>query len=138
MPILSKATRCCFHKIMPCEDCGINIEEITPRMFSFNNPYGACPTCMGLGSKLEIDPDQIIPNKNLSIMDGAIKASGWGGIDPGSISRMYFDAIAQKYGFKMTDKIKDLPKDGLNAILYGTKGEKLELFWRARRRRRPL
>ena len=90
-----------FSQNYACEDCGVSIEELTPRMFSFNNPYGACPTCMGLGSQLKVDPDLIIPNKSLSILDGAITASGWNHIKSDGISRMYFEALAKKYRFKL-------------------------------------
>ena len=112
-----------------CEDCGISMPELSPRMFSFNNPYGACPHCAGLGFQLKVDPDLIIPNRSLSIMDGAIQASGWGNVRSDSISKMYFDALAQRYHFKLTDPIEKLPEAGLNAILYGTKGEKLKLYY---------
>ncbi|NLF35312.1 MAG: excinuclease ABC subunit UvrA, partial [Clostridiales bacterium] len=118
-----------FSQNYACEDCGISIEELTPRMFSFNNPYGACPTCTGLGSQLKVDPELIIPNKSLSILDGAITASGWNNIKGDSISRMYFDALAKKYGFKLTTPVKDLPEGVLDIILYGTKGEKLKLTY---------
>ena len=83
-----------FSQNYACEDCGISIEELAPRMFSFNNPFGACPTCTGLGVQLKVDPDRIIPNREMSIMDGAIVASGWSNIKGDSISRMYFEALA--------------------------------------------
>lgn len=118
-----------FSQSYACPDCGISIEELTPRMFSFNNPYGACPTCTGLGNQLKADPDLIIPNPNLSIMDGAIAASGWQNIKGDSIARMYFEALAKKYHFKLTTPIKDLPKEVLDVILYGTKKEKLTLTY---------
>ena len=116
-----------FSQNYACEHCGIAIEELTPRSFSFNNPYGACPTCTGLGSLLRADPDIIIPNDTLSIADGAISASGWGSIKDDSIARMYFDALSKKYKFKLTTPIKDLPPEVMDVILYGTKGEKLTL-----------
>ena len=118
-----------FSQNYACEDCGVSIEELTPRMFSFNNPYGACPTCMGLGSQLKVDPDLIIPNKSLSILDGAITASGWNHIKSDGISRMYFEALAKKYRFKLTDPVEKLSPEVLDIILYGTKGEKLELHY---------
>ena len=118
-----------FSQNYACEDCGISIEELSPRMFSFNNPFGACPTCTGLGSQLKVDPDLIIPNKELSILDGAITASGWNNIKGDSISRMYFDALSKKYGFKLTTPVKDLPEEVMDVILYGTKGEKLKLTY---------
>ena len=118
-----------FSQNYACEDCGISIEELSPRMFSFNNPFGACPTCTGLGAQLKVDPDLIIPNKELSILEGAITASGWNNIKGDSISRMYFDALSKKYGFKLTTPVKELPPEVLDIILYGTRGEKLKLTY---------
>ena len=118
-----------FSQNYACEDCGISIEELTPRMFSFNNPFGACPTCTGLGVQLKVDPDLIIPNRELSILDGAITASGWNNIKGDSISRMYFEALSKQYKFKLTTPVKDLPAEVLDVILYGTKGEKLKLTY---------
>ena len=118
-----------FSQNYACEDCGISIEELTPRMFSFNNPFGACPTCTGLGSQLKVDPALVIPNPNLSILEGAITASGWNNIKGDSISRMYFDALAKQYKFKLTTPVKDLPREIVDIILYGTKGEKLKLTY---------
>ena len=112
-----------------CEDCGVSMPELSPRMFSFNNPYGACPHCAGLGFQLKVDPDLIIPNRSLSILDGAIQASGWGSIRNDSISRMYFDALAERYRFRLTDPVEKLSPAALDAILYGTKGEKLKLYY---------
>ena len=116
-----------FSQNYACEDCGVSIEELSPRMFSFNNPYGACPACTGLGSQMKIDPDRIIPNRALSILEGAITASGWNHIKSDGISRMYFDALAKKYKFKLTDPVEKLSKEVVDVILYGTKGEKLTL-----------
>ena len=118
-----------FSQNYACEDCGISIEELTPRMFSFNNPFGACPTCTGLGSQLKADPDLIVPDKSLSILEGAIQASGWNNIRGDGISRMYFDALAKKYHFSLTDPWETLPEDVRSIILYGTGGEKLELHY---------
>ena len=118
-----------FSQNYACENCGISIEELAPRLFSFNNPYGACPTCTGLGVQLLVDPQLIMPNPNLSIMDGGICASGWGNVKGDSISRMYFDALARRYHFKLTEPIKNIPKEAIDAILYGTKGEKLQLHY---------
>ena len=118
-----------FSQNYACEDCGISIEELAPRLFSFNNPYGACPTCTGLGVQLLVDPQLIMPNPNLSIMDGGICASGWGNVKGDSISRMYFEALARRYHFKLTEPIKNLSKEAIDAILYGTKGEKLQLHY---------
>ena len=118
-----------FSQNYACEDCGISIEELTPRMFSFNNPFGACPTCTGLGSQLKADPDLIVPDKSLSILEGAIQASGWNNIRGEGISRMYFDALAKKYHFSLTDPWETLPEEVRSIILYGTGGEKLELHY---------
>ena len=118
-----------FSQNYACEDCGISIEELSPRMFSFNNPYGACPTCTGLGAQLKVDPDLIIPNRKLSILEGAITASGWNNIKGDSISRMYFEALSKKYGFKLTTPVEELPEEVMDVILYGTKGEKLKLTY---------
>ena len=118
-----------FSQNYACEDCGVSIEELTPRMFSFNNPFGACPTSMGLGAQMKLDPDLIIPNKNLSIIEGAITASGWSNIKSDGISRMYFDALAKKYKFKLNTPVKELPKEVMDVILYGTDGEKLTLHY---------
>ncbi len=116
-----------FSQNYACEDCGVSIEELTPRMFSFNNPFGFCPTCNGLGSQKKVDPDRIIPNRSLSILEGAITASGWNHIKSDGISRMYFDALAKKYKFKLTDPVEKLSDEVMDIILYGTKGEKLTL-----------
>ena len=118
-----------FSQNYACEDCGVSIEELTPRMFSFNNPFGACPTCTGLGNQLKVDPDLIIPNRNLSLIEGAITASGWNSIKSDGISRMYFDALAKKYKFKLNTPIKDLPEEVIHVLLYGTNGEKLTLYY---------
>ena len=118
-----------FSQNYACEDCGISIEDLTPRMFSFNNPFGACPTCTGLGSQLKVDPALIIPNRNLSILEGAITASGWNNIKGDGISRMYFDALSKKYHFKLNVPVKDLSDEIMDIILYGTKGEKLKLTY---------
>ena len=116
-----------FSQNYACEDCGISIEELSPRMFSFNNPFGACPTCTGLGSQLKVDPTLVIPNPALSLLDGAICASGWSNIRGDGISRMYFEALAKKYHFSLRDPVETLPPAVMDIILYGTKGEKLEL-----------
>ena len=118
-----------FSQNYACEDCGISIEELSPRSFSFNNPYGACPTCSGLGSQMKVDPDIVIPNKDLSILEGAICASGWNNIRGDGISRMYFDALAKQFKFKLDTPVKKLPPEVLDIILYGTKGEKLTLHY---------
>ena len=116
-----------FSQNYACDDCGISIEELTPRMFSFNNPYGACPVCTGLGKQMRVDPDRIIPNKKLSIRQGAIRASGWGNAEPGTISYMYFSALGKKHGFTLDTPIDALDKQALHELLYGTGEEPLEL-----------
>ena len=127
--VLSEDRDILFSQNYACEDCGVSIEELTPRMFSFNNPYGACPTCTGLGSQLKVDPALIIPDEDKSILDGAIQASGWNNIRGDGISRMYFDALAKKYRFKLTTPWRELSKEVRDIILYGTKGDKLELHY---------
>ncbi len=116
-----------FSQNYACEDCGISIEELTPRMFSFNNPFGACPTCTGLGFQLKCDPDLVIPDKKKSLLDGAIAAYGWNNVRGDSIARMYFDALAKKYHFNLETPVGELSDEVVDVILYGTKGEKLRL-----------
>ena len=118
-----------FSQNYACEHCGVSIEELAPRLFSFNNPAGACPTCTGLGMQMLVDPELILPNPNLSLMDGAITASGWGNLRGDSISRMYFDALAKRYHFKLTQPVKELSEEARHAILYGTGGEPLLLHY---------
>ena len=125
--VLQEEREILFSQNYACEDCGISIEELSPRMFSFNNPFGACPTCTGLGSQLKVDPTLVIPNPALSILDGAICASGWSNIRGDGISRMYFEALAKKYHFSLRDPVETLSPAVMDIILYGTKGEKLEL-----------
>ena len=127
--ILQEERDILFSQNYACEDCGVSIEELAPRMFSFNNPYGACPTCTGLGSQLKVDPMLIIPDEEKSILEGAIQCSGWNNIRGDGISRMYFDALAKKYKFKLTTPWKDLKPEIRDIILYGTKGENLELHY---------
>lgn len=116
-----------FSQNYACPEHGVSIEELTPRMFSFNNPYGACEKCTGLGVFKKIDPDMIIPNKELSIMQGAIKASGWNSLDESSIAMMYYKAISETYGIPLDVPVKDLDKDAVDIFLYGTQGQKLKL-----------
>ena len=116
-----------FSQNYACPEHGASVDELTPRMFSFNNPFGACETCTGLGTFLKVDPDLIIPNKKLSIRDGAIRASGWTNAEGGTIAQMYYEALGKKYGFTLDTPICDLSKKALDALLYGTKGEKLHM-----------
>ncbi|MDY4507210.1 MAG: excinuclease ABC subunit UvrA [Candidatus Faecousia sp.] len=118
-----------FSQNYACEDCGISLTELEPRMFSFNNPSGACPSCMGLGFQLVADEDLVIPDKDKSILDGAIQASGWQSARTDSIFRMYFEALAQKYHFSLTVPVKELPREVMDIILYGTKGDKLRMTY---------
>ena len=127
--ILQEERDILFSQNYACEDCGISIEELSPRMFSFNNPFGACPTCTGLGAQLKVDPELIIPNPSLSVLDGAICASGWSNVRGDGISRMYFEALSKKYHFSLRDPFETLSPEVVDVILYGTKGEKLELTY---------
>ena len=118
-----------FSQNYACEDCGISLSELEPRMFSFNNPAGACPDCTGLGFQLVADEDLVIPDKTKSIFDGAIQASGWSSARTDSVFRMYFEALAQKYHFSLTAPVQELSKEAMDIILYGTKGEKLRMTY---------
>ena len=115
-----------FSQNYACPEHGVSIEELNPRMFSFNNPFGACPKCTGLGTFMHVDPDLIIPNKDLSIKEGAIKASGWT-YAKGSMADMYFSGLAKHYGFSLDTPVKDLSVTAINVLLYGTNGEKIPL-----------
>jgi len=125
--IVTEKEEMLFSQKYACPDHDISIDELAPRMFSFNNPYGACKTCTGLGTLLKIDPVLIIPNTNLSIREGGIKASGWSYADGGTIAQMYYEAIAKRYGFSLDVPIKTISKENIDLILYGTKGEKLKM-----------
>lgn len=118
-----------FSQNYACDDCGISLTELEPRMFSFNNPSGACPACTGLGFQLIADEDLVIPDKSKSIFDGAIQASGWSSARTDSIFRMYFEALAQKYRFSLTAPVSTLSKEVMDVILYGTKNEKLRMTY---------
>ncbi len=118
-----------FSQNYACEDCGVSIEELAPRMFSFNNPFGACPVCTGLGTQQKVDPALIVPDEEKSILEGAIQASGWNNIRGDGISRMYFDALAKKYRFSLDTPFKDLPEKIKTIIFYGTGDEKLDLHY---------
>ena len=116
-----------FSQNYACPDCGISIGELEPRMFSFNNPYGACPSCTGLGMLHKIDPALVIPDKSLSLNDGAVSLPGWRSGEEDSTARAYFEAIAQKYGFTMDTPLNQVDQKAIDALLYGTRGEKLEI-----------
>ena len=110
-----------------CADCGVSIEELSPRMFSFNSPFGACPECTGLGMLLKIDPDLIVPDKTKTLREGAVKASGWNFGAVGTIAKNYLDAMMKRYHFDMDTPYEDLPEEVKHALLYGTNGEKLRV-----------
>ncbi|MCI6639648.1 MAG: excinuclease ABC subunit UvrA [Pygmaiobacter massiliensis] len=115
-----------FSQSYACPEHGVSVEELTPRMFSFNNPLGACEKCTGLGTFMRVDPELVLPNKKLSIRQGAVKASGWY-YAPDSVSEMYYTALGKRYGFTLDTPIREMPAEAVDALLYGTKGEKLEL-----------
>lgn len=118
-----------FSQSFSCPDCGVDLMEIEPRMFSFNNPSGACPTCTGLGMQMKFDEQLIVPNEELSIMQGAITAPGYNSVNAkGSMSKVLFDALAAKYGFSLETPFKDLPRKIKDIIFYGTK-EKLRITY---------
>ncbi|MDD6047406.1 MAG: excinuclease ABC subunit UvrA [bacterium] len=119
-----------FSQNYACPDCGVSLEELTPRMFSFNNPFGACPTCSGLGAMMKIDPALVVPNESLSLAEGAISVSGWQSANRESIAGMYFSALAEKYGFSMDTPFAELPKAAKHAILYGTGKERLHVEYK--------
>ena len=127
--ILGEDRELLFSQNYACDDCGVSMEELTPRLFSFNNPYGACPTCTGLGTQLRVDPALIISNPLLSIEDGAISASGWGNVKNDGIAKMYFEALSKRYKFRLSTPVKDLSEEVLDVIFYGTRGEKLQLYY---------
>ena len=112
-----------FSQNYACPEHGISIEDLSPRMFSFNNPFGACEKCTGLGTFLRVDPELVIPDKTLSIRQGAIKASGWSFAE-GGITQMYMEGLAEAYHFSLDTPVKDLPKEIIDILLYGTKGKK--------------
>lgn len=116
-----------FSQNYACPEHGFSMEELSPRMFSFNNPYGACETCTGLGTFMKVDPDMVIPDKTKSIRGGAIKASGWYFGESGTIAQMYYEGLAAHYGFSLDTPVKDLPKKAVDVILYGTKGERFKM-----------
>ena len=118
-----------FSQNFACEDCGISLSELEPRMFSFNNPAGACPSCTGLGFRLVADPDLVIPDKTKSVLDGAIQVSGWQSARTDSVFRMYFEALAKKYHFDLNTPFGELSEEAKDVILYGTKGEKLRMTY---------
>ena len=117
-----------FSRNYACPDHGVSVEELSPRMFSFNNPFGACPKCTGLGVFMAMDPDRVVPDASLSIRQGCFQGSGWS-YDSGAIAKMYFDGLAQHYDFSLDTPYKDLPKTVQDVLLYGTKGEKIQMSY---------
>ena len=115
-----------FSQKHACPEHDVTVEELAPRLFSFNNPFGACPACTGLGTILRVDPELVIPDKNISILEGAIRAPGWSYAEGGTIAQMYYEGIAKHYGFTLDTPIKHIPKAAYDVILFGTKGKKLE------------
>jgi len=109
-----------------CPDCGISVEEIEPRLFSFNNPYGACPDCSGLGFKNKVDANLVVRDRNKTLREGAMTITGWN-LDNGKMANIYFNALAKKYGFSLDVPVKDLPDDVVDILLYGTRGEKVRI-----------
>ncbi|MBR6221406.1 MAG: excinuclease ABC subunit UvrA [Clostridia bacterium] len=118
-----------FSQNYACPDCGISVGELTPRMFSFNNPYGACPTCSGLGVLMKIDPSIVIPDRSLSLNQGAIQVSGWNSGEFDSMAHTYLQALADQYGFSLDTPVCDLPEKAQDILLYGTNGEKVKISY---------
>lgn len=116
-----------FSQNFSCTECGISIEELTPRMFSFNNPFGACPNCGGLGTLMKIDPDLVIVDKTKALTEGALTTTGWNFTNEDAYSRMYLDALAKHYGFDINTPVEKLPPEILDKILYGTGSEKIKV-----------
>ncbi len=131
--LLSEAQEFLFSQNYACEECGISIEELTPRMFSFNNPYGACPTCTGLGDQLKVDPSRILHDTKLSLNQGAVRASGWSNTEQGTIANMYYVALGKRYGFTLDTPVADFSSEAMDALLYGTRGAKLEITYQSER-----
>ncbi|MBR1606195.1 MAG: excinuclease ABC subunit UvrA, partial [Clostridia bacterium] len=118
-----------FSQNYACPDCGVNIEELAPRMFSFNNPYGACPECAGLGDVMKISPDLCIPDRDKTLNEGAVSCMGWNSGEGDSFAHAMFAGLAQHYGFSMDVPVRELPDSAIDLILYGTKGEKIEVAY---------
>lgn len=116
-----------------CPDCGVSLPELTPRMFSFNSPFGACESCMGLGFKNEIDVSKIVKNPELSLSEGAIRVGGWSIMDFSGMAQMQIKALSKKYGFSMDTPYKDLPENVKQMIMYGNNGEELQMHWQSKK-----
>ena len=123
-----------FSQSFSCPDCEISIDEIEPRSFSFNNPFGACPECSGLGYKMEFDPDLMIPDKSLSILEGAIAVLGWQSCtDKGSFTRAILDALAKEYQFSLDTPFEEYPKKIQDILIYGTNGRSVKVYYKGQR-----
>ena len=118
-----------FSQNLACPECGISIEELAPRSFSFNSPFGACPTCAGLGMLQKIDPDLIVPDWGKSLNENPFNVMGWSNLEPGTQAGMFFQALSEKYGFSMDTPLDQLPKEAMDVILYGSKGEPLNIHY---------
>ena len=118
-----------FSQNYACPDCGVSISELTPRMFSFNNPYGACPTCTGLGVLMKMDPAIVMPDRSKSLNGGAISVSGWNIADGDSMAHNYLEGLAEHYNFSLDTPVDQLPEDIVNVLLYGTRGEKIRISY---------
>ena len=118
-----------FSQNLACPDCGISMEELSPRSFSFNSPFGACPTCAGLGMLQKIDPDLIVPDWGKSLNENPFNVMGWSSLEPGTQAGMFFQALSEKYGLSMDTPLNRLPKEALDVILYGSKGEPLSIHY---------
>jgi len=118
-----------FSQNLACPECGISMEELAPRSFSFNSPFGACSTCAGLGVQMKIDPDLIVPDWTKSLNENPFNVMGWTNIESGTQAGMFFEALSEKYGFSMDTPLCDLPKEALDVILYGSKGEALKIHY---------
>lgn len=123
-----------FSQSFSCPDCGISISEIEPRSFSFNNPFGACPVCFGLGYKMEFDPELMIPDRTLSINEGAIQVMGWqSSKDPGSFTNAVLQALSKEYQFSLDTPVEDLPEDVFHMLIYGTGGKEVKVYYKGQR-----
>ena len=118
-----------FSQNLACPECGVSMEELAPRSFSFNSPFGACPTCAGLGVQMKIDPDLIVPDWGKSINENPFNVMGWSSTEPGTQAGMFFDALSKKYGFSLDTPLRDLPAQALQVVLYGTDGEPLSIHY---------
>ena len=118
-----------FSQNLACPECGISMEELAPRSFSFNSPFGACPTCAGLGVLQKIDPDLIVPDWGKSLNENPFNVMGWSNLEPGTQAGMFFQALSEKYGFSMDTPLNRLPKEALDVILYGSGGEPLNIHY---------